>query len=132
MKFYYERLEHNALFWTLEKNPTICKALAYLLTFEEYTSFTVQPKLHSIEVKSKKFTISILLFVGYEKTEFLDYEKESNLHIVSFDQSSFKIEEFQVLKPYLKFIQPQALFFTALEFSDNPFCNDLKTILDIR
>ena len=109
MKFYYERLEHNALFWTLEKNPTICKALAYLLTFEEYTSFTVQPKLHSIEVKSKEVTISILLFVGYEKTEFLDYEKESNLHIVSFDQSSFKIEEFQVLKPHLKFVQHQAL-----------------------
>ena len=102
-----------------------------MLTFEKHTSFTVSPKPHSIELKSKKLTISILLFVRYERSEFLDYKNDMNLQIVCFDTYSLQMHEFKVLKPRLKFIHPQALFFTALEFSKTSFSNDLKTILEI-
>ncbi len=44
MNFYYERLEHNEQLWTFENNQTICKSLAYMVTFKEHENLKVIPK----------------------------------------------------------------------------------------
>jgi len=41
------------------------------------------------------------------------------------------MQEFVEISEEIKFIEPKALFYTALSFSNDNFINDLKTILEI-
>ena len=60
MRLFYERLEHNELLWTLESNQTICKSLAYMVTFRDYQNLKVTAKQHSIEVFNDELILSII------------------------------------------------------------------------
>lgn len=131
MKLFYERLEHNELLWSLENNQTICKSLAYMVTFKEYQNLKVIPKQHSIEIFNDELILSIIFYVGFEKKEYLENYGKENMHLISFSKFTREMHEFEELKNEIKFIEPKALFYTSLSFANNEFCNDLKTILEI-
>lgn len=131
MELFYERLEHDELLWALENNQTICKSLAYMVTFKEYQNLKVTPKQHSIEIFNDELVLSIILYVGFEQNEYIENKNKANFQIVSFNKVTNEMHEFAELKNEIKFIEPKALFYTTLSFSENDFCNDLKIILDI-
>ncbi len=131
MNFYYERLEHNEQLQTFENNQTICKSLAYMVTFKEHENLKVIPKKNSIEIFNDKLVLSIILYVGFEQNEFIENKNKKNFHMISFGKHTNEMHEFKKLKNEIKFIEPKALFFTALSYSKNKFCDDLKTILEL-
>lgn len=131
MELFYERLEHDELLWALENNQTICRSLAYMVTFKEYQNLKVTPKQHSIEIFNDELVLSIILYVGFEQNEYIENKNKANFQIVSFNKVTNEMHEFAELKNEIKFIEPKALFYTTLSFSENDFCNDLKIILDI-
>ena len=131
MRLFYERLEHNELLWTLESNQTICKSLAYMVTFKDYQNLKVIPKQHSIEVFNDEIILSIILYVGFEQKEYIENKRKANFQIVSFKKVTNEMHEFAELKNEIKFIEPKALFYTSLSFSSDDFCSNLKTILEI-
>ncbi|HRG18886.1 MAG TPA: hypothetical protein PLP39_07325 [Flavobacterium lutivivi] len=131
MELIYENLENNILLETLKNNQTICKSLAYMLTFDIYEKLQVQPMKNSITIFNEKITISIILYVGYENEDLVEFKNIKKLHIVSFSKVTKEMHEFEKISNKIKFIEPKALFFTTLSLSNNDFCNDLKTLLNI-
>ena len=131
MRLFYERLEHNELLWALENNQTICKSLAYMVTFKEHQNFKVIPKQHSIEIFNDELILSIILYVGFEMNEYIENVNKSNFQIVSFQKVISEMCEFAKFSNEIKFVEPKALFYTSLSFADDNFSNDLKTILEI-
>lgn len=131
MELFYERLEHNELLCALENNKTICKSLAYMATFRECENLKVSPKQHSIEIYAEELILSIILYAGYENNEYIENTNKPNVHIISFSRFTSSMQEFEKFRNEIKFIEPKALFYTSLSFTNNNFCNDLKTILEI-
>lgn len=131
MNLFYERMEHNELLWSFETNQTLCKSLAYMTTFKEYDNLKVTPKKHSIEVFNDKITLSLLLYVGFEKDEYVANCNLQNYHIISFQKVTKEMIEFKMFKNEIKFINSKALFFTALSFIENDLCGSLKTLIEI-
>jgi hypothetical protein len=131
MEFYYQRFENNELLWAFERNQLICKTLAYMVTFKQYENLKVTPKPHSIEIQNDDVFISVYIYVGYESNEYLEYINKKNIHIISFNRMTSSMHENKKFKNEIKFIDPKALFFTALSFSKNESLDDLKTILEI-
>lgn len=131
MKLFYERLEHNELLCALDNNQTICKALAYMVTFKEYENLKVIPKQHSIEIYNDDLFLSIILYIGYEINEYVENVYRTNFNMVTFNRFTSSMLEFSEFKNEIKFIDPKALFYTSLNFTNDEHCNDLKTILEI-
>ncbi|MFN8326436.1 MAG: hypothetical protein U0T80_11960 [Flavobacteriaceae bacterium] len=131
MEFIYEKLEHNELLNTLKNNKTVCNTLVYMVTFQFYDELKVVPKKHSIEIFNENISLSIILYVGFETKEYSNIFERKNYHIVSFSKFTKEMQEFVEISEEIKFIEPKALFYTALSFSNDNFINDLKTILEI-
>lgn len=133
MKMYYNHLENNSLLFELERNKIFCEALLYLVTFKKHTSFNVIPHPHSIEVYNNTVSVFIILYVGYEKLEYLQHIHDDNVHIISFSRIIVDMCEFKKTLTKVKFITPYAIFFTALDIApDDIPIGELKYILNIK
>ena len=81
MEFIYEKLEHNELLNTLKNNKTVCNSLVYMVTFQFYDELKVVPKKHSIEILNENISLSIILYVGFEKEEYSNiFERKNYQH----------------------------------------------------
>lgn len=114
---YYNHLENNQLLWELKRNKLFCTVLAYSVTFCNYREFKVTAYPHSIELRKKEVILSIILYVGYEKNEFLKYKTESNVYFISFSNVVLNMQEFKEISPLIKCISGYSLFFTALNLA---------------
>jgi len=131
MKFHYENLSHNSLLWAFQNQPIICETLVYMATFKVYTNLKVLPQPHAITLYNEEVTVCILLYVGFERHEYLEHAGNTNFHIVSFHKGVLQMCEFEGIKDQIKCIDNRALFFSVLRNSSDSFCNDLKALLAV-
>lgn len=131
MKMYYPSLENNDLLYSIETNYELCKALIYMVSFKMCETIQVTPYPYSIEIRGDDEIVSIIIYVGFEKNEYLTYASLNNVHIVSFDTSIYKMFEFESIKKQIKFIDPKSLFFMTLELSEPLVYSKLKFLLKL-
>ena len=126
MEFIYEHLHNNCLLDIL-KNEEIARSLAYMVDFNEHKNLKITPKNFHIEIANADITIAVLVYVGFEGKEYEELQSKPNFHVVSFDQVSETMVEFEGIK--IKYINKSALFFMALSRSEDEKVKDLKSIL---
>lgn len=130
MNLYYPHLENNHLLLTLEENIFYKQVLFYHLTFKIYTTFRVIPHKHSIEICSYTIRVFIILYVGFEQNEYLQFENLPDVHFVCLDRSIQVMYEFKDILSRVKFLPPYVLFFTALDIApDDTPIGTLKFLL---
>ena len=123
MELPYSNFEHCLLFNVLKDNNELKKAIAYLLTFNEYENLKVKALNHSIIIFNDEISIFVILYVGFEENEFLE-NLMLNSHFISFDRITNSMLEFKDIE--VKFIDKLAILFTAISLSKN------ETLIDFR
>jgi hypothetical protein len=126
MEFIYEHLHNNCLLDIL-KNEEIARSLAYMVDFNEHQNLKITPKNFHIEIANADITIAVLVYVGFEGKEYEELQTKPNFHVISFDQVTETLFEFENIK--VRYINPISLFFMALEKFDDPKIIELREIL---
>jgi len=125
MELIYSHLDNNYLLDVLQ-NEDINQSLAYMLDFKEHSDLKITPKPFSIEIANNQITIAVLLYVGFEGTEYEALKTKPNVHIVAFDTVAQNLWEFECIK--IKHIDYMSLFFMALSRSKNSNLKDFQAL----
>jgi hypothetical protein len=126
MEIYYNHYRNNYLFDSL-KNEEIAESLAYMVDFKKHKNLKITAKDFHIEIANADITIAVLVYVGFEGKEYEELQTKPNFHVVSFDQVSETMVEFEGIK--IKYINKSALFYMALYRSEDEKVKGLKSIL---
>ena len=128
MELPYSNFEHCLLFNALKDNNDLKKAIAYLITFNEYENLKVKALNHSIIIFNDEISIFVILYVGFEENEFLE-NLMLNSHFISFDRITNSMLEFKDIE--VKFIDKLAILFTAISLSKNETLIDFRVFLNL-
>ena len=128
MELPYSNFENCLLFNVLKDNNELKKAIAYLLTFNEYENLKVKALNHSIIIFNDEISIFVILYVGFEENEFLE-NLMLNSHFISFDRITNSMLEFKDIE--VKFIDKLAILFTAISLSKNETLIDFRVFLNL-
>ncbi len=129
MELIYSHLDNNCLLDVLQ-NEEINQSLAYMLDFKEHSDLKITPKPFSIEIANNQITIAVLLYVGFEGTEYEALKTKPNVHIVAFDTVAQNLWEFEGIK--MKHIDYMSLFFMALSRSNKLKFEGFSSLKKIR
>ena len=128
MKFFYSRLSHCQLHNVLLSNSDLRNAISYLVSYKKHENLKVRANKNSIEIVNGEISIFIILYVGFEKQEFMKSKNKDNQHYITFDFSIIGMNEFKDIE--IKVIDKIAIFFIALSFSKDEKLIDLRTFLN--
>jgi len=128
MELPYSNFEHCLLFNVLKDNDELKKALAYLLTFNEYEDLKAKALNHSILIFNDEISIFIILYVGFEENEFVE-NLMLNSHFVSFKRNTSSMIEFKDVD--VKFIDKLSIVFTSISLSKNETLRDLLIFMEL-
>ena len=128
MKLHYEKLDNSILQVLLEKNKLARKALVYLVDFKRHRNLQIKFKTHSIEIFNDVVSVSILLSIEFEESEYLEIKQKSNFHIICFNIQTLEVCKDREFIKNLKWVDTYAWFNNLLEFAETRICCDLKTI----
>lgn len=127
MELPYSNFEHCLLFNALKDNNDLKKAIAYLITFNEYENLKVKALNHSILIFNDEISIFIILYVGFEENEFIE-NLMLNSHFISFDRITNSMIEFKDID--VKYIDKLTILFTAISLCKNETLIDFRTFLN--
>lgn len=127
MELFYDRLNYNNLLDILKRNKLAREALVYMVDFKRYKDLEVKPKRNSIEIYNKDVSVVIHLFFGCVHDEYIEDKQQLNCYIISF---SLYIAELLSCNQ-VKYLNINTWINIMIEFSEDSFCQDLKTIKNI-
>lgn len=113
---FFGRIDYYFLSQLL-RNEEFSSALAYLVDNETYSGLQVIPKRYSIELSNAEITIAIILFVGFENSEYEELKNKPNLHVISFCKIIPEMVEFKNID--VKYYDQLLWLFTIISRSDN-------------
>lgn len=122
-------LHVNLLFQLVKENLDFAKAIVYLATYEKHKKLDVIAFKHSIKISNKNVTVAIVLYVGFEKNEYLDFKEDRNLHLITFSDVIPFMIEFKKLN--IKHVDKLAWLLRILQESNNKKLmkiNQIKTL----
>lgn len=128
MELPYSNFEHCLLFNVLKDSKELKKAIAYLLTFNEYVDLKAKALNHSILIFNDEISIFIILYVGFEENEFVE-NLMLNSNFVSFERNTSSMIEFKDVD--VKFIDKLSIVFTSISLSKNDALSDLRTFVNL-
>lgn len=127
MELPYSNFDHCLLFNSLNDSPDLKKAIGYLVSFNEYEDLKINALNHSILIYNDEIAIYIILYVGFERNEFIQ-NMMLNSHYVSFQTITSSMFEFKDIE--IKYLDKLAVLFTALSISDKDCIIDFNTFLN--
>lgn len=122
---FYEKKEHQILFWLLSSTE-FTTILVYLITRREHQNLKVINYSHAIEIWNDHLKIVILLSVGIQNSEYLDIRNNQNLHFITF--SGFYADESIFKDVYIKIIDLKEWFNQIMKRSKN---EEIKSLYEL-
>lgn len=128
MELPYSNFDHCLLFNTIKNNIDLKKAIAFLVSFNEYENLKAKALEHSILIFNEEIAIYLILYVGFEENEFVQ-NKMINSNYISFEKVTNSMQEFKDID--VKFLDKFAVLFTAISLGNNSTLEDFKIFLNL-
>lgn len=97
------------------KTENYAQTLAYMISYKFYDNLKIKTHDYSIEISNDEIVIFIILYSGFEKTEYENSLNRKNVHYVHWDKIILSMYEFDNINIDIKIIPIKSLCYTSYE-----------------
>jgi hypothetical protein len=127
-EFHFKHIANNVLFDIL-REPEFASSLAYQVDFKYHDNLKIKAQEHSIELSNHEITISIIIYAGFERKEYIELKQRPNVKLISLSALIPTMYEFKDMD--VKYIDKLSWLFSIIGNSKNDFVvklNQLKSL----